>query len=304
MSEVNRIITEYPELHWNYLQEEDRCGFHCDLQRKKLWAVLLDLGQVLDRICREHGLTYMLIGGSMLGAVRHKGFIPWDDDLDIGMPRKDYEKLKTLAACFGAPYELQIPGETPGYFFSFMKLRNNNTTSYIPDFAGQGFNMGIWLDIFPFDEWVPEGGKVYYDRIMELNVDNSNYMRRSIPHPTEAQKARAAAWSGRDPRENLAEIEAIARRFEKQDCDHYSHAVITVDKYPNNYFRKEYFRTLIRVPFEGFMLPIPAGYDGFLSAEYGNYMEFPPVSERGEKHANANMNADIPWAEFRKSLGL
>ena len=199
MTEVERILAERPEFSADFLKEETRCEFFCDTRRKKIWLVLLDLAMEFDRFCREHGLTWFLVGGSMLGAARHRGFIPWDDDIDAGMPREDYEKLLSLMPEFAAPYELQAPGKTPGYFFTFARLRNVRTSALNPAFALQGFNMGLYLDIFPLDEWKPDGAEPYYNRIRDLCIDNSNYMRRSNPYLPEEGRQRAASWSGRIP---------------------------------------------------------------------------------------------------------
>ena len=106
MTEVERILADRPELQEEFLKEESRCDFFCSSRRKKIWLVLLDLAMEFDRFCRGHGLTWFLIGGSMLGAARHRGFIPCDDDMDAGMPR-ELRRLSSLYLCsfFRAPFE-------------------------------------------------------------------------------------------------------------------------------------------------------------------------------------------------------
>lgn len=308
MTEVERILAERPEFSADFLKEETRCEFFCDTRRKKIWLVLLDLAMEFDRFCREHGLTWFLVGGSMLGAARHRGFIPWDDDIDAGMPREDYEKLLTLMPEFAAPYELQAPGKTPGYFFTFARLRNVRTSALNPAFALQGFNMGLYLDIFPLDEWEPDGAEPYYNRIRDLCVDNSNFMRRSNPYLSEEGRQRAASWSGRDPMENVREVEALARQFNGTGAAYWSHAVITLDAFRHNYFRRECFDEIVRLPFEDITLPVPAGYDSFLTSQYGDWHAFPPVEKRGDLHSDEDMQPDIPFDEalqaYRKSNGL
>lgn len=304
MTEPERLMKKYPELPDDYLEEETRCGFLCSSKRKKIWLVLMDLALELDRLCREEGLRYMLVGGSMLGAVRHQGFIPWDDDMDIAMPRADYEKLKKLGERFREPYFLQIPGEDGGYYYSYMRLRNSRTAAVTPAFAWQDMNMGLAVDIFPLDPWVPEKGEPLYNRVHELCRDNSSFMRRSRPDLSGAELERANSWSGRAPEENLREIETLARSFENEACGYLSHAVITVDKYPNNYFKNEYFTELKRLPFEAFSFPVPAGYDGFLTDEYGDYMSFPPVESRGDKHAEFGLEPEIPYTDYLREMGV
>ena len=308
MTEVERILTERPEFDAAFLREETRCGFFCDERRKKIWLVLLDLAMEFDRFCREHELKWFLIGGSMLGAARHQGFIPWDDDMDVGMPREDYERLLTLQDEFAVPYEMQAPGRTKGYFFTFARLRNVKTSALNPYFCEQGFNMGLYIDIFPLDEWEPEGARPYYDRIRDLCIDNSNFMRRSNPKLPQHDRERAASWSGRDPMDNVREVEALARQFNGTGARFLSHAVITVDAFDHNYFRKECFKSIIRLPFENILLPVPEGYDSFLTSQYGDWHAFPPVEKRGTDHSDEDMQPDVAYAEalaaYRKSVGL
>ena len=92
MTECERIIKEgiLPE---TFIKPETICDFYVDEMRKKIWAIEIDLYLELEKVCKKHNLRFYAIGGSILGAVRHNGFIPWDDDMDVCMPREDYEKL-------------------------------------------------------------------------------------------------------------------------------------------------------------------------------------------------------------------
>ena len=83
-------------MNQDFLKEEVRWDHFIDQKQKKIWALELEILEFLDAICKKHGLRYYLEHGSLLGAARHQGFIPWDDDLDVGMPRPDYEKLKVI----------------------------------------------------------------------------------------------------------------------------------------------------------------------------------------------------------------
>ena len=308
MTECERILRDRPEFTEDFLKEETRCEFFCDTRRKKIWLVLLDLAMEFDRFCREHGLTWFLVGGSMLGAARHQGFIPWDDDMDIGMPREDYDRLLALKNSFSSPYELLVPGVTGNYYFTYVRLGNVRTSSINEKFVMQGFTMGLYLDIFPMDEWRPEEAQASYDRIRELCVDNSNYMRRSNPKLPERDRIRAASWSGRDPMDNVREVEALARQFNGTGAAFLSHAVITLDAFHHNYFRKDCFDGIVRLPFECIELPVPAGYDSFLTSQYGDWHAFPPVEKRGTDHSDEDMQPDVPYetafAAYRRSVGI
>ena len=118
-----------------------------DLQ-KRLLVILKEFA----RVCGKHNLRYFLNGGTCLGAIRHKGFIPWDDDVDVMMPREDYEKFLTLQYEYeGTPYFIQSWKSDPRYTYGFAKLRDSSTT-FIEDFyRNHRINHGVWIDIFPLD---------------------------------------------------------------------------------------------------------------------------------------------------------
>lgn len=111
--------------------------------------VLLETLCEFHDFCETHNLEYFLIGGTLLGAVRHKGFIPWDDDIDIAMPRSDYQKLISLSSHFKSPLRLRSP-ETESHFrLPFSKLTNEKII--VAEGYDQSFTTGLWLDIFPLD---------------------------------------------------------------------------------------------------------------------------------------------------------
>ena len=303
MNEVKRLLRKY-DLSSDWLREETRCEFVVEPWRKALWLVELDMALELKRVCREHDLKMFLIGGSMIGAVRHQGYIPWDDDMDIGMFRADYETLLAHPEWFEEPYFLQTPDTDPGYFYSYAKLRNSRTTALTPRFGYQPINHGMLIDIFPLDPWVPQEGLPVYEKVMELNRDNSAYMRRSNPRLSPEDQKRADSWSGRDPYETYQEIQRLARSFEGRACDFVSHAVITVDAYHSNYFPMEDLAEIIEVPFEMFQLPIPAGYEDFLTREYGDYRQLPPVEKRNSGHLEFIFDAARGYEQVLQELGM
>ena len=122
----------------------------------KVQAVICEIMQQIDTICRRHNLTYFAIGGTALGAVRHQGFIPWDDDIDIGMPRKDYEAFMRYAAEeLPQGYFLQTFATEKKTPFYFAKIRKDNTKFVEFYLRDLDIHQGIFVDIFPFDN-VPD----------------------------------------------------------------------------------------------------------------------------------------------------
>ncbi len=113
---------------------------------------ILDIMKVFDRVCRENELHYYMLGGTMLGAVRHKGFIPWDDDADFGLQRREYEKLLNLPAeCFPEGYRLRHFSKEEGVPYAFIRLEDERTTCIEARRSGTGYVGGVYVDIFPLD---------------------------------------------------------------------------------------------------------------------------------------------------------
>lgn len=301
MTECERFIKEglfTPD----FFKEEVRCDFLVTTERKKIWAVLLDLLRQFDEVCRKHGLRYYLMYGSLLGAVRHKGFIPWDDDLDVAMPREDYEKLLQLESEFCSPYFLQVPGRDNGYYYSFVKVRNSRTTGLSEMFAYERFNQGLFLDVFPLDSAKEETALENALKIERLNIENSTAMRRSNPELTGENLARVRNYSGRDPVETLREIDSIARQQEGEDTGYVATATLTLYKPPKNFFHREDFNRTVMMPFEGFDFPVPIGWERILKGLYGDYMKFPPSEQRGVWHGGSVFDPDRPYVEYLKEM--
>ena len=137
-----------------FLKAETRGGYYVSEKMKEVWAVELDLAQELLRICEKYNLKIYAEFGTLLGTVRHKGFIPWDDDMDFSMLRSDYEKLCQIAPTeFSHPYFFQYSNTGKDFLNGHAKLRNSETTGIVKDELKRNlqYNQGIFIDIFPLD---------------------------------------------------------------------------------------------------------------------------------------------------------
>lgn len=123
---------------------------------RKLQLTELEMLRAIDEVCRENGITYHLDSGSALGAIRHRGFIPWDDDIDIGMIREEYDRFLAIApSTLPDDLELITPGETPGYAPMFAKVMKKGTKFQSKETLESGLDLGVFVDIFPFDHLDP-----------------------------------------------------------------------------------------------------------------------------------------------------
>lgn len=303
MTECERIIQQgiLPE---SFFEEETKCDFFVDKKRKKIWAVELDLLMKFDQICRKHGLTYCLLGGSLLGAVRHNGFIPWDDDIDVGMPRKDYDLLMQLPKEFAEPYFLQTPYTDEGYYYSYNKLRNSNTTGISISFMYERWNQGIPIDIFPLDNYILEGAAEREKEIKKLILENSNYMRMSNPHLNEEDLKRVASHSGRDPFEVYEELQRILRQFNDKRTPFVGTTCNTVYSHDRMKSFSEDYDGVLPWRFENMSVPIPQGYKRILETLFGDYMKLPPQEQRGKGHDKTIFEPDIPYKEYKSDHNL
>ena len=260
-------------------------------EQKKL---LFDMLNHIDKRCREKGYTYWLFWGTLLGVIRHKGMIPWDDDIDIAMPREDYEKFREDVRDNPLASNIHFVDNTHPissfYPNAFGKICRSDTIIRYPSY-GDEYEMEVSIDVFPMDG-VSEDEKERTELTDKLDMLTS-YINRCVYMPA------------KDGRSTLRYLLALARRKSRQIFlyDKWlkqktkiidSYKTFKNSKYcgfPSNInergrrlvFEKKWFET-IYMEFEGKMMPVPAGYDDILEIVFPNYMELPPVEERVSHH--------------------
>lgn len=302
MTECERLIQEgiFDE---SFFKEETICDFLVTTKRKKVWAIEIDILLQVDEICKKHNLKYWLSSGTLLGAIRHNGFIPWDDDLDIFMFRDDYEKFLSIASKeLNTPYFLQTPDTDKNYFFSFARVRNINTTMMNKKFTNYKMNMGITIDIFPLDLFNNINSYKNYAKINELVLLNSTYMRLNVANPSETDIQRINDYPGGDPYKRYKMIQKIAiENNTNKDLTKCSVMVCTVYDLKRNTYDIDDFKNTIFTDLYGHMFPIPQGYDNVLKIIYGDYMQYPPVKDRGQWHKDLIIDPDISYLYYISS---
>lgn len=295
----------YDTLNNEQGQKEVRCNFEVSEKRKRIWSVELDLLKKLDQICRKHDLTYFASNGTLLGTVRHKGFIPWDDDLDVMMPRSDYEKLIEIAKQeLDKPYILHLPDSKGQYYRNYLRLRNENTTAICrPDF-GRDVCHGIFIDIFPIDVspssyWKRKEQylKLYsiYTLIMMRTYDYKNRNGAVELVKGSLKRLGEIKYPGNNGYMTMIRIHDEWRTKYNDTASGYYYE-ITHKKHIYIY-KKEWLSKSVMMPFEDIEIPVPAGYNEILKSLYGDYMKLPPVDERGVHH-NIFFDPDKPYSEY------
>lgn len=252
-----------------------------DLRKLQLleFKILLEF----KRICEKHNLRYFLIGGTLLGAVRHKGFIPWDDDIDVGMPREDYEIFKVIAKEeLGEEYFFQTYETDSGYANLFGKIRLNGT-EYLEK-ANQHClkHKGIWIDVMPLDK-VPES-KIFQNGMVFLHTLLQYLILLKYDYVID--------WPVSIPKKlcfiilkivSLITPKKYLLHLRERVCD-YSNKSESKSMLGNSDVRKNMpitiFEKTTKLDFEGAMFSVPGDYTSYLHILYGNYMDLPPKEER------------------------
>lgn len=285
--------------------------YEIEESKKQLFEKLLELLCEFDRVCSENNITYYAVGGTLLGAIRHKGFIPWDDDIDVAVPRKDYENLKKVAynGAFRDPFFFQNPSTDIGYPKTFSRLRNSNTTE-IPyrDFA-TNCNRGIFIDIIPLDVFPAkkELQKKMIKKLRTIQLFMNSYSRYHAGIGTlGTTKIRAIAYYTVLPlfKIGLLSMDKLFKYYEKtvsayEDSDE-KYVSVTACTYgsPRTIWNREYWNSgQSKMKFENTTVPVPTRYDEILSKQFGDYMV--PVQEP-TNHEGAVFSATIPYSEYIK----
>ena len=275
------IKLELPE---GFLEEEERDGYLVSAEMKKIWAVELDLLNEFMRVCKEHDIRWFADGGTILGAIRHNGMIPWDDDIDVCMYREDYEKLCEIApAAFKAPYFFQTEETDRGSMRGHAQLRNSSTTGMLKmeDKRHVLYNQGIFLDIFPLDD------------LPENKEERAHYMSDCFKTLLDAREY-TYFWENMYRRTGLKGFvkniittlrhvydfkNPIYEDFKKKCVKYQNTNTPLFGKVMFRYreklvLKKAWFSDVTYHKFEMLEIPLPNGYEDFLNQFYGNWKEF------------------------------
>lgn len=257
---------------------------------RKLHNIDLQIAKEVVAICQKYNLTYYMIGGTLLGAIRHKGFIPWDDDIDFGMPRDDYERFLEVAPSeFSQHLEVVNYKTDSAYQYYITRIRNKNTKVIETRIGNSSKYTNASIDIFPLDGSpnIFFFRKLYYFRVMFHRAIMSLCYRDSID-PDRKRSIQEKVLIGImtqipiyklfDPNKQKFRIDKIMRK-NQVDKSHYIGCLMgayrTREMMPLDYYGKG-----VLYDFEDIKLNGPEKYNEFLTDLYGDYMQLPPEDSR------------------------
>ena len=280
----------------------------------ELQAVELRLYKEYKRICDDNGLMYFATGGTCIGTIRHNGFIPWDDDIDVAMPIEDYKKFIRIAKNeLKDGYEIYLIEEHPHWYRNFIKIHDTNTTFAEADSAEHlDRYTGVYMDIMPV--YGMPAGK--FSQLMASYInDYYQYMNR---------RQRIEYKNGRHFLDIVLKLPRIIHGRRRKELTLYNSLIDKkFGKYPYNNSDKVLFgwrdrienahlafsyRTVfdysdfsdtIDMNFEDTVMKMPIGYDHYLRTEFGDYMQLPPEDKR-ITHNTAIIDLNKPYKEYIK----
>ena len=271
---------------------------------RDIQAKMLDILVYFRDFCDANGLKFTLCGGTCLGAVRHGGFIPWDDDIDVFMLREDYEKLEMLWSKNADTdrYACVRSNETINIHHSATEIKDNNTTFINRHSVDSDINHGLMIDVIPLDGVPASKWKRVIQMIDSMIYCCFNFQRlpehksRVIYYATlvvlsifRSAKIRYKIWKGAEKR---------LSRYGTGNCSEVASfgegTSIMRMRFPT-----QWFRDVAYLDFEGQKMPVPADVDQYLEISFGDYMQLPPEEERVARHSAVFVDLNTSYTKYK-----
>lgn len=264
-----------------------------DAMLRNVQLIQLEIAKEVKRICEQNNISYFMDGGTLLGAVRHKGFIPWDDDLDFGFTRDNYEKfIATAKKNLSSEFFLQTWDSDREYGYAFAKIRKKGTIYQERIAQDSDANCGIFIDLFPYDNLPNDKNKrrklitklTFLKMLLKTKVNYKPWM--------ENETINWKRWM------NYLPVRFVSQFVSKDRIQKHYMKIVKVantekseliylqvaEKLGVWAMKKEYFSKYISLKFEDTFFPAPVGYKEFLTDGYGDYMTPPPIEKRKNIH--------------------
>lgn len=285
-------------------EQETICGYEVSSKMKRVWAMELNMVKCFVEVCEQYGLTYRIMGGTLLGAVRHKGFIPWDNDIDLAMPRKDFNKLLEVGpTAFEKPLFFQTPvTEQSRFFCTYVKIRDERGTAASEIEYRKGINCGMFIDVFCLDE-IPDGQRARRRYARQLNEIAK--MQRfcfgkslgggfvaSVKHALQ-RLVYSLVYNSPDAAQLFRIYHESAGRYAGKGCKQIAHLDFGFKQ--KFVWNKSDWDAMVMLDFEDVQLAAPQGFEVILSTQYGDYMQLP---DDKSTHDYFEFDPDVAYQEF------
>lgn len=249
----------------------------------KLHETQIEILDEVVRVCEENNIEYMLVGGTLLGAVRHKGFIPWDDDIDIAMLREDYDKfLKIANEKLDKKFYMQCCENDETAYFPFAKVRMNDTLFNEQMVENYETHKGIYIDVFPFEKINnPKSKRLHLDAILIKNIWET-ILHKVGAHPKirDCRHPFISVFMNFKSKKSLDKWLMKLLRKQNKDNGKYICALVGAYNYKKDIYEYDRLFPLKPILFEGKMYNGFKDNDYYLSNLYGDYMKLPPKDKR------------------------
>ena len=304
------------EIESSFFLPEERDGYLVSTEMKQVWAVELDLLNEFAQVCKKNNLKWFAHAGTMLGAVRHHGFIPWDDDIDVTMPRDDYERFCIIAPNeFNGPYFFQTDDTDKFFCRNFARLRNSETTAIQIGERERAFpyNQGIFIDIFPYDNISDDDSQLKSDILQIETLANSAWQFRDmvyfyLPKKDKGLRKRANylikhLWykyfnksGGGNYLNMLQQHKKLVTGHNREETRRVGEMIIP--PLGRHIWEKEWIYETISVPFEMLQINVPSDYAQCLNASFGTDWKTP--KQAGNYHGKMLFDVNRPYTEYLK----
>lgn len=261
-----------------------------DVTLQQVQETELEMLDEVIRLCQKHDLHFAMLGGSCLGAVRHKGMIPWDDDIDVGMDRKDYERFVEICKSELDPkYFFQHFQSEPNCGYLFGKLRKNNTRMTEAYSQDVKMHHGVWIDIFPLD-YVPDDLPSFRKNYRKvLFYRNLLLVKLGFHVKEDASAAVKASYAAVRAGKSVLSVPKLKQKLTELMTQQDAMPTDTLFPYgcawgERERMTKDDFYDVVWVSFNGRKVPIFRSFDAYLTRMYGDYMTYPPKEKRRSEH--------------------
>ena len=254
---------------------------------EEIKKIELDILKYIDQVCKEKNLRYFLCGGTLLGAIRHKGFIPWDDDIDIMMPRSDYDLFVKFLKNSSGKYRI-LTTEQKDYYYNFSKVVDSETLLNEYNYKPID-DMGVYVDVFPL-EGMPldiEERVKHFNKLHKLRkrINSFSMLKPKLRRNLFAYLKRSYLYKKNQKLDLLKfqrEYENLAKHYNYDESEYVYASGGAYGK--KDIFLRELFLNSIEIEFEGTTFIVPQCYDEYLKQLYGDYMQLPPIEKRISNH--------------------